>query len=181
MNRQAVYRTLGMLGLLAATLAATAARADETLKVEQSIEVAANPARVWSAIGDFKGLPGWHPAVAQTDIANGEGNRRGAVRTVTTRDGAKIVEELLAYDGPRHSMQYRIIDSPLPVADYVSTLSVERAGNGSRVVWKSTFKRAANAGADVDDAKARNIVAGIYLAGFDGLRKVLGETAQAAR
>jgi mxaD protein len=49
------------------------------------------------------------------------------------------------------------------------------------VVWKSTFKRAANAGADVDDAKARNIVAGIYLAGFDGLRKVLGETAQAAR
>jgi len=147
------------------------------LAVNETAIVAASPARVWAVLGKFSGLPGWHPAVAATDIVKGVDNRRGAVRSVTTRDGARIVEELLAYDAGKHSMTYRIDASPLPVTDYVSTLAVAPSDKGSKITWSSRFRRDP-AARDVDDAKAKDIVAGIYKSGFDGLRTALGETAQ---
>jgi hypothetical protein len=71
---------------------------------------------------------------------------------VAASDGARIVEELLAYDAGKHNMTYRINASPLPVPDYVATLAVTPPGKG--------------------------IVGGIYQAGFDGLRAALGEIAR---
>lgn len=156
------------------------ALAGSTLSVTETTQVAASPDKVWEVIGDFAGLPGWHPAVLKTDIVKGNNNRKGAVRSITTKDGAKIVEELSAYSSGKHSMTYRIIESPLPVKDYVSTLLVAPAGKGSRITWKSSFNRDA-AAAGVDDAKAKDIVSGIYKAGFDGLRGTLGEQATVAR
>lgn len=164
-----VRAVLGVAVLATGTLAGAA-----DLKVTESVTVAASPAKVWAVVGNFSGLPGWHPAVAATDIVKGADNKVGAVRTVTTKDGARLVEELLAYDARRHAMTYRITESPLPVTHYVSTLSVAPSGAGAVVTWKSTFKRDRNA-KDVDDAKAKEIVAGIYTAGFDGLRTALGD------
>lgn len=132
------------------------------------------PAAVWKVVGGYGALQEWHPAVAAAEISKGKDNARGAVRTITTKDGAKIVEELLAYDDKGRSMRYRIVESPLPVKDYVSTLAVKAEGKGSRIVWKSEFQRAG----EVDDAKAKEIVAGIYRAGFDGARAKLGEAAR---
>lgn len=144
-----------------------------SLHVEESAILSAKPAAVWKIIGDFAGLHGWHPVVAKTEIIKGKDNRKGAVRSIETKDGVKLVEELLAYDGKKATMRYRIIKSPLPVRDYVSTLSVVPAGQGSRVVWQSEFDAVRSE--TVDDAKAREIVAGIYKAGFDGVKKQLGE------
>lgn len=165
--------TLLAAGLAAALLLPAGAFAAPPQHVEESLSLAASPARVWAVVGSFSGLPGWHPAVATTTITAGKDNRRGAVRSIETRDGAVLVEELLARDAGKRTLRYRIIDSPLPVRGYVSTLSVEPAGQGSRVVWKSDFTAVTSD--TVDAAKAREIVAGIYTAGFEGLRKTLGE------
>lgn len=146
------------------------------LAVKETASVAASPDKVWAVLGNFSGLPGWHPAVAATDIVKGVDNRQGAVRSITTKDGARIVEELLAYNASKHNMTYRINASPLPVTDYVSTLAVAPSGKGSIITWKSQFKRDP-AAKEVDDAKAKDIVAGMYKSGFDGLRAALGETA----
>lgn len=150
----------------------TAAVAAPALKVEETTTVAAPPAAVWKVIGDYAALHVWHPAIASTEISKGKDNTIGAVRTLTTKDGAKIVEELLAYDGKGHSMRYRFLEAPLPVKDYVSTLAVKPAGKGSRIVWVGQFNRAG----DIDDAKAKEIFVGIYRAGLDGIRAQLGET-----
>lgn len=152
----------------------TAAVAAPNLKVEETVTVAAPPAAVWKVIGDFAALHEWHPAIASSEISRGKDNVRGAVRTLTTQDGAKIVEELLAYDTKGHSMRYRFLESPMPVTDYVSTLAVKPEGKGSRIVWKGEFNRAG----DVDDAAAKNIFVGIYRAGFDGVHAKLGEAAK---
>jgi hypothetical protein len=157
--------------LLAASFTAVAAPA---LKVEESVALAAPPAAVWKIIGDYAGLHQWHPVVASTEISKGKDNVRGAVRTLTTKDGAKIVEELLAYNGKGHSMRYRFLESPIPVTDYVSTLAVKPDGKGSRIVWTGEFNRTDK----IDDAKAKEIFVGIYRAGFDGVRAKLGETAK---
>ena len=159
--------------VISGVLFAASAIAAPSLQVEESAMLAAKPTKVWKVIGDFAGLPGWHPAVAKTEIIKGKTNAKGAVRVVETRDGAKLIEELLAYDGKTATMRYRIIESPLPVSDYVSTLTVQAAGQGSRVIWRSSFDAVRSDG--VDDAKVRDIVAGIYKSGFDGLRAKLGE------
>jgi len=162
-----------VLPLLSAFFAAAAWGAP-ALKVEESTVLAASPAAVWKVIGEFNDLSGWHPMIAATSIVKGTNNAKGAVRSLTTKDGAKIVEELLAYDGKSHSMRYRFLESPLPVKDYVATLAVKPEGTGSRIVWKSEFKRTG----DIDDAKAKELFAGIYRAGFDSTRAKLGETAK---
>lgn len=158
---------------LGAAVAVCGTQAAE-LAVKESASVAASPDKVWAVLGNFSGLPGWHPAVAATDIVKGVDNHQGAVRSIRTKDGALIVEELLAYNAGKHNMTYRINASPLPVTDYVSTLAVTPSGKGSIITWKSQFNRDP-AARDVDDAKARDIVAGIYKSGFDGLRAALGE------
>lgn len=144
------------------------------LKVEETARLAAPPAVVWKVIGDYAGLHEWHPAIASTEITKGKDNARGAVRMLNTKDGARIVEELLAYDGKGHSMRYRFLESPMPVTDYVSTLAVKPDGKGSRIVWKGEFNRTGN----IDDAKAKEIFVGIYRAGFEGVRTKLGEAAK---
>ena len=142
------------------------------VQVEEEVLLAASPAKVWAVMGDYAGLAGWHPAVAKTGIVRGKNNQRCAVREVETRDGARIIESLQSMQ-PGRSMTYRIVESPLPVSDYQSTLSVQAKGKGSRVVWKSRFNAINNP--EMDDAKVKALVAGIYRAGFDGLKEKLGE------
>ncbi|WP_374261244.1 SRPBCC family protein [Zoogloea sp.] len=156
--------------LFLATLAlATAlpAQAGKALTVREHIDISAPPAKVWDTVRDFGSLA-WHPAVATTVIDKGEKDKRGAVRTVTTKDGATLVEELVSHRDSERQLKYRIIDSPLPVSGYVSTLKVRSAKGGSRVEWSSTFERK---GAEA--AAAKDAVRGIYTSGLGGLKQQL--------
>lgn len=156
------FTSVALLGIFSAA----SVFAGQKLTVDESITLSAKPAEVWKVVGNYGKLEGWHPVVAKTEITQGTNNKVGAVRAIETKDGAKIVEKLLNYDARKMSMSYKFIESPLPVTDYKSTLSVVAAGEGSKVVWKGSFK--ANG---VEDAKAREIFIGIYKAGFEGLSK----------
>ena len=151
---------------LAAALVATASIAANVLSVKEKVELSAPPDKVWELIKDFDGWQNWHPAVASTEITSGKGNTHGTVRVLTTRDGAKITERLDRYQPKIFSYTYRIMDSPLPVTDYVSTLQVKANKGGSVVSWSSHFK-AKEGAADADAVKA---IRGIYTAGLDNLK-----------
>jgi mxaD protein len=146
------------------------ATAAPALHVEESAVFDAPPAAVWKVVGVFYSA-GWHPAVAETTIIQGKDNHKGAVRNIKTRDGAVFIEKLLARDARTLRLRYQILQSPLPVSAYVSEIQVLPEGRGSRVVWKSDFE--AMRSAEMDDVKARDIVAGIYTGGFEGLREKL--------
>ena len=67
------------------------------------------------------------------------------------------------------SYRYAIEQSPLPVADYRSTLSVAEAGGKARVTWSSSFRpRGAS------EQEAARVVTGVYDAGLEALRKRFG-------
>lgn len=143
------------------------------LSVEEQLDVQAPADVVWKSVGRFGDLS-WHPAVAKVEITQGKEGRKGAVRKVTTRDGAVIVEELLERSARTRTVRYRIIESPLPVADYVSTLKVSGDGDRASVSWSSTFRRKdEEAKQGADDAAARKIVAGIYQSGLQSLKQRL--------
>ncbi|MCI0400670.1 MAG: SRPBCC family protein [Gammaproteobacteria bacterium] len=134
-------------------------------KVKMTTELHVPAEKVWELIGGFNALPDWHPAVEKSEVG-GEGE--GAIRRLTLAGGGTIIERLEHSDNNERVYSYSIIDSPLPVADYVATIRVRDKGDGSasRVEWSSEFKPR---GATERDA--RRMIQGIYQAGFDNLKK----------
>jgi mxaD protein len=153
------------------------AAAPTKLKVVKTVDIAAPVDKVWAAVKDFDGLDKWHPGFAKDTLVKGSNNKPGAVRSLTIKDGPTFTEKLLAFDEAGHSYTYRIIESPLPIQNYVSHLTVKPHNGGSRVIWSSTFKRkntSDNPPEAESDAGAVKLVSGVYEGGLANLKKMLG-------
>jgi hypothetical protein len=168
MTRNSLRRSFAT-GVALAAFASGAFAAGGKLSISTKVDLTVPPAKVWDAIKDFGAWPTWHPALASDEITKGKDHAKGTVRVLTTKDGAKIKEELTAWSATRMTYTYRILDSPLPVKDYVSTLKVSRSGTGSTVTWSSTF----NAKDGTADDEAKKVMTGIYRAGLDNLPNVV--------
>jgi uncharacterized protein YndB with AHSA1/START domain len=174
-----VKKTLAAIALLAMAVAGSAAFADpKTLKVVKSVDIAAPVDKVWDTVKDFDSLNKWHPGFAQDEIQKGKNNEPGAVRKLTVKDGPSFTEELLAFDAAKHTYKYRIIESPLPLRNYVSHITVSPGPKGgSHVTWSGTFKRKNTSEtppeAENDDAAVK-LVTGVYEGGLANLKKMLG-------
>ncbi|GJE27777.1 SRPBCC family protein [Methylobacterium organophilum] len=147
--------------LWAATLVAAPFASAQALEVTKTAEVAAPPAKVWKTIGTFCGIGDWHPAVEKCTLAEKGGK---TVRTLSLKGGGEIVEEQVSRDEKKMDYTYTILQSPLPVSDYKSTLSVAPNGAGSKLTWTGSFKAKG-----APDAKAQEVIDGIYEAGFKGI------------
>lgn len=156
-------------GLLVAAAATAAMAGSKDVSVREQVELAASPARTWDTIKDFDGWQAWHPAFASTEITRGLGNSRGTVRVLTAKDGARFTEELVGFSASSRTVRYRIIDSPAPITEYVSTLQVKPSKVGSTVVWSSHFR--VNEG--TTEAEAKQAITGIYRLGLDHLAQEL--------
>ena len=133
-----------------------------TLEVRQTVEVAAPPEEVWHLISEFCAIAEWHPAIG--DCARSE--QDGALmRTLTTTDGGVLVERRVQYSDEGMSYTYEIVEGPLPVADYVSTLAVMAGANGSLITWSGEF-----AADGAEDDQAVEVISGIYRTGLAALK-----------
>lgn len=130
------------------------------VKSQKSADIAAAPDKVWRVIGDFCGIEDWHPAIEKCEIDK----KDPTMRTLTLRGGGAIVEKQTARDDKKMSYSYVIIESPLPVENYKSTISVARSGSGSKVSWTGSYKAKG-----APDAKAKETIDGIYDAGLQGI------------
>lgn len=141
-------------GLLAATPALA-------LEASKTVDVAASPEKVWQTIGNFCGIADWHPAISA--CSPGEQNGK-PTRHLTLKGGGTIDEEQTARNDSKMRYSYTILQSPLPVSDYHSTISVTKKGNGSEVTWMGTFKAKG-----ASDADATMAIQGIYDSGLQSL------------
>lgn len=104
--------------------------------VDHPIEV------VWAAIRDFNGLPDWNPNVTESHIEKGRASDAvGCVRNFTLVDGGKLREQLLALSDLDHSCTYSILESPMPLENYIATLRCLPITDGARtyVEWVADF------------------------------------------
>jgi mxaD protein len=172
-------RSIAVLTLVALAAAGTvSAAAPATLRVTETVEIKAPAAKVWAAIKDFDSLNSWHPAFAKDEIVKGTNNKVGAVRQLTVKDGPTFTERLVAYRTKSHSYKYMIIDpSPLPIQNYLSSISVKSGSDGTTVVtWTGSFKRknaSDNPPEAESDAGATKFITGVYRAGLDNLKKMI--------
>jgi len=150
--------------LSAALLATAMTSFAGNLNVSKEVTVNASPDTTWKMIGDFNHLDVWHPVVVGSVLTHGKTND---TRLLTLGNGATITEKQVSRNDTERSYTYAIVESPLPVADYVSTISVTPAADGkSTVTWSSSFD--ANGGTDEE---AVNAITGIYEAGLNNLDK----------
>lgn len=132
-----------------------------------STQLPTSAATVWARIGDFGTIHEWHPAVVSCSV---EGNHIGSVRTLTLGDGAVIKERLDTHADAAMSFKYSLVDHPLPVDDYHAEVRAVDNGDGTSTMhWTSSFEATV-----VSDEEAKEIIAGIYQAGFEALKVEFG-------
>ena len=143
------------------TVAALSTTPALALDVTKTATVAAPPATVWKTIGEFCGIGDWHPAVEKCVLSEKDGKK---VRTLSLKGGGTIVEQEVSRDDKTMAYTYAILESPLPVEGYKSTLSIAPDGKGSKLTWTGNFKAKG-----APDAKAEEVVGGIYEGGLKGI------------
>jgi mxaD protein len=168
---------LTLLGLLMLSPCVTFADDRALLVVAEMVEINAKPADVWKFLKRFDGLKDWHPAFAKSDIIKGRDGQLGAVRALTVKDGPTFTEELLALNDSSMALTYDIIESPLPIDRYLSTITVKANGSGgSTVIWVGTFVRKNprdNLPEGESDAGAVKFITGAYAGGLQNLKQVI--------
>ncbi len=129
--------------------------------------------RLWAAIRDFNALPQWHPLIAESRIEGGAPpDQVGCVRDFRLTDGGRIREKLLALSDYEFSCTYSILDSPMPLTNYVATLKLTPVTDGNRAFaeWSASFECA-----EADEAAlVSDIGSNVFQAGFDALKARFG-------
>jgi hypothetical protein len=125
---------------------------------------------VWAVVGDFGGIAQWLPPLASSGLASGATGRQvGDVRQCTIDNGPSLTENQTARSDADYTYSYAILESPLPLKDYQSTITLQDKGGQTMMEWSATF--------DPDPGKEEELagmVKGIYQAGIDNLIKRFG-------
>ena len=136
----------------------------DALKVEEKVVLNASSKAVWALVGGFKALDRWHPDIAESMLI-GTGKEAGDIRILTLNNNDTIVERLDSYDENSMILQYRILESPLPIENYLASITVISIDeNLAEVIWKSSFNAVS-----VSEDEVKQIISGIYLTGFQSL------------
>ncbi len=138
-------------------------------KVEEKIEIKAEPAKVWALVKDFGGVKAWHPSVESAEFKDGE-------RTLKVK-GAELVESQDENDDASMTLGYRLSNEgseAFPVSSYSATITVKAAGGGSEVTWQGRGYRLDTSNEPPegkDDASAVKALSDHFKAGLEGLKK----------
>ena len=132
-------------------------------EVREEGELGSGVDEVWKTVGDFVGF-----VESMGMPVESEGEGVGMTRRISMGGGV-IVERLEERDEAGKRLVYAILEGPLPVADYVSTMQLTEAGEGrTRLVWSSTFEPVG------DEAAAKQVVTSVYTGGIAGLQARFG-------
>lgn len=180
-----MIRQFAQIGIAVATLVAAApqlalAHGSTRQKITESVEIAAPPAKVWAAIGNFHDMS-WLPIVEKTA---GEGGNTPdvATRLLTLKGGATVEESLYKFDAAEMTYSYRIekVDvKVLPVTNYSSTIAVLADGDKTKVEWRGAFYRGwpnNDPPPELNDEAAVKAVSDLYKAGLDNLKAKIEAT-----
>ena len=98
---------------------------------------------VWEYVSNWGGTSEWIPGVGPVTV---EGDGVGAIRSadlaLETGFPGRISERLESYDNQVMTFSYSVIgDSPIPITDYLASMSVEKLSNNTyKVTWESTWE-----------------------------------------
>ncbi|MEM7547059.1 MAG: SRPBCC family protein [Pseudomonadota bacterium] len=143
------------------------------VKVTRSTIMPAPIEAVWDVLRDFNGHDRWHPAIAVSQIERGrEADRVGCVRRFKLQDGSELREQLLALSDADASYSYCLLETPIPLFNYVSHVRLIPVTDADQTFWQ--WEGQFSTPADQRDELAEMVGTEIYQAGFDAIRAELG-------
>ncbi|MEM1275018.1 MAG: SRPBCC family protein [Pseudomonadota bacterium] len=145
-------------------------------RVYVSSIIGAPVARVWERVRDFNGLPRWHPLIRDSRIEDAlPADKVGCIRNFNLQNGDNIREQLLGLSDYDMFCTYSILESPMPLEDYIATLRLTPVTEGDRtfIEWSAEFSCDPNAESDL----VNGIGTDVFQNGFDALKRHFGGTA----
>ena len=142
-------------------------------RVYTSSVIGAPAADVWTRVRDFNGLPKWHPLIRDSRIEDAlPADKVGCIRNFHLQNGDLIREQLLGLSDYDMFCTYSILESPMPLEDYLATLRLTPVTEGDRtfIEWSAEFSCAA----EDEDGLIDGIGADVFQAGFDALKRHFG-------
>lgn len=148
------------------------------IRIVRSTVIDAPTDRVWALLRDFNGHDRWHPAVSRSAIERGQSaDRLGCVRRFFLRDGSELRERLLTLSDLEQAFSYCLLETPIPLFNYVAHVRLAPVTDGDRTFWewRSSFSTRQSEGAEM----TRMVAEDIYDAGFAAVRARLAEEGRA--
>lgn len=143
------------------------------VKVVKSTIMNAPCEQVWDVLRDFNGHDRWHPAVIESAIERGQSSDRvGCVRRFRLTDGSELREQLLSLSDLEQTYSYCLLDTPVPLFNYVSHVNLVPVTDGDRTFWQWQCTFSTRPGEE--DAMASMVGGDIYEAGFEAIRQHMG-------
>jgi len=144
----------------------------QVLEMYLSVEVGSAPDAVLRIVGDFIGMPAWHPLVRASVLEPAEGGVGRRVTIGGDRAGYReLTERLVSFDASAREYAYTIIAGPVPFTDYVGRFHVVPAGTGRCTVeYRGRYKP----GAGRSESEASERIRTFYQAAFDNLPVLFG-------
>ena len=142
-------------------------------RVYTSCVIDAPASKVWDRVRDFNGLPKWHPRIRDSRIEDAlPADKVGCIRNFNLQNGDNIRESLLGMSDYDYFCTYAILESPMPLTDYVATLRLTPITDGDRCFaeWSAEFECAP----DVAEELVSGIGNNVFQGGFDALKRHFG-------
>ncbi len=135
--------------------------------VYESGIISAPRQQVWEHIRNFNALPKWHPAIATSQLEGSTGV--GVVRHFFLVGGGELREKLLGLSDQECSCSYTIIESPMPLTNYLATLKLYPITTTQETFmeWYAYFDATDLASA----AETVQTVHNVFASGIESLRK----------
>lgn len=143
------------------------------VRIVESTVLDAPVEAVWAVLRDFNGFDRWHPAIADSHIERGySSDKIGCVRRLHLADGSEVREQLLTLSDADMALSYCLLDTPIPLLNYVAHVRLAPVTDGDRTFWhwQSRFDTPPGREAEMRDLVAN----GIFRAGFDAVREHMG-------
>ncbi|WP_422039642.1 SRPBCC family protein [Roseibium sp.] len=143
------------------------------VKVVRSTVLKAPIEAVWDVLRDFNGHDRWHPAVATSQMERGESSDRvGAVRRFKLQDGSELREQLLTMSDLEQSFSYCLLDTPIPLFNYVAHVRLFPVTDEDWTMWEWESRFDTPKGRDRELAEL--VGNDIYVAGFKAVAEHIG-------
>jgi len=142
------------------------------VKVVRSTLINKPVEQVWDVLRDFNGHDKWHPAIAESNIERSESSDRvGCVRKFKLEDGSELREQLLSLSDLEQTYTYCLLDTPIPLFNYVSHVRLYPVTDTDETVWEweGRFDTPAGQEKELSEMVGTNI----YHAGFEAIRNML--------
>lgn len=138
-------------------------------KVVRSTIVDTPVDRLWAVLRDFNAHDQYHPVVAVSTIERGyPSDKVGCVRRFTLRDGSELREQLLTLSDLEMTYSYCLLDTPIPLFNYVAHVRLLPVTDGNRSFWHWESRFTTPPGREQE--LARMVGDEVYAAGMEAVR-----------